>query len=182
MITLWEKRILLLQNEFKAEAKSGYFIGLALASGFADSPSTDGTRAELEEGERRHLAFEKAAADDQRRITPGLLDADAIFDATGTLLYRPTGRMGHPWEITRVNPSEWSPAVKSLSSCGIWGDAVGVQKFTAPAASPAMVLPSEFCGATNSLPVSSPVMLPLLSEVCVVGPLIEVISFCLFAV
>ncbi len=150
MIPLWEKQLLLLQNEFKAEAKSGYFIGLALASGFADSPSPDGTRADVLEGERRHLAFEKAAADDQRRITPGLLDADAIFDATGKLLYKPTGRFGHPWEITRVKPPEWAP-VKSLSWCGIWGDAAGVQKFTALATTAATVLPSEFWGCDEPL-------------------------------
>jgi len=150
MIPLWEKQLLLLQNEFKAEAKSGYFIGLALASGFADSPSPDGTRADVLEGERRHLEFEKAAAEDWRLITPGLLNADAIFDATGKLLYKPTGRCGHPWERTRVKPSEWSP-VKSLSWCGIWGDATGVQKFTALAASAAMILPSEFWGCDEPL-------------------------------
>lgn len=83
MTPLWEKQLLLLQNEFKAEAKSGYFIGLALASGFADSASPDGTSADVVEGELRHLAFEKAAADDQRLITPGLLDEDMRRHATG---------------------------------------------------------------------------------------------------
>jgi len=150
VIPLWEKQLILLQNEFKAEAKSGYFIGLALASGFADSPSPDGTSAEVVEGERRHIAFEKVAAEDRRVITRGLLDDDSMCDATGKVLYKPTGPFGNPWERTRIKPLEWAPA-KSFSWCGIWGDAAGVQKFTALATSAAMVLPSDLWGCDEPL-------------------------------
>ena len=150
MINLWEKQLLLLQNEFKAEAKSGYFIGLALASGFADSASPDGTSAEALEGESRHLSFEKQAAEDQRLISPGLLDADAICDGNGRMLYKPTGRFGHPWERTRIEPMQWAPA-KSFSWCGIWGDAEGVQKFACLANSAASILPHELWGCDEPL-------------------------------
>lgn len=150
MIPLWEKQLLLLQNEFKTEAKSGYFIGLALASGFVDPTSPDGTNPELVEAELRHQLFEKEAAEDQRRLSPGLLDADAICDARGKVLYKPTGRFGNPWERTRIKPLEWAPA-KSDSWCGIWGDAAGVQKFTTLATSAAKVLPSELWGCDEPL-------------------------------
>ena len=150
MIPLWEKQLQLLQSEFKAEAKSGCFIGLALASGFARSGSLDGTLADVVEGELRHLALEKVAIEDRGIITPGLLDADSCCHQNGRVLYKPTGRFGHPWERTRIKPSEWSP-VKSLSWCGIWGDAAGVQKFTTIATSAATVLPSELWGCDEPL-------------------------------
>ena len=150
MIPLWEKELLLLQNEFKAEAKSGYFIGLALASGFADSASPDGTSAEALEGELRHLEFENVAAQDRRLIIPGLLDEDSMCDENGSMLYKPTGRFGHPWERTRIEPMQWAPA-KSFSWCGIWGDAEGVQKFACLANSAALILPHELWGCDEPL-------------------------------
>jgi len=150
-VDVWERQLVLLQSEFHLASRAGYFVGLALASGFAESEPAEGQSSSVEEreAELRHEAFEKREEADRDALGNGLLTADSLRDLTGKE-HKPRGPFDAPWKRTRRPAKTWAPA-KSFSWCGIWGDAAGVQRFTALANCAAQVLPGAFWGCDEPL-------------------------------